>query len=64
MGDLAIGTAQRSGALTVLGQHEMRRRLGSWLRLSPYAPVADARRASHRSPPEHSGGLRSERSRS
>jgi DNA-binding HxlR family transcriptional regulator len=62
MGDIAIGAAQRSGALTVLGQHDMRRRLGSWLRLSPYAPVADARRASHRSRPERSEGLRSESS--
>ncbi len=43
MGDLAIGAAQRSGALSVVGPHEMRRRLGGWLRLSPYAPVADAR---------------------
>jgi DNA-binding HxlR family transcriptional regulator len=48
MGDLAIGAAQRSGALTVLGPHDLRRCLGSWLRLSPYASVADARRASTR----------------
>jgi DNA-binding HxlR family transcriptional regulator len=48
MGDLAIGAAQRSGALTVLGPHDLRRCLGSWLRLSPYASVADARRASPR----------------
>jgi DNA-binding HxlR family transcriptional regulator len=46
MGDLAIGAAQRSGALTVLGPHDLRRCLVSWLRLSPYASVADARRAS------------------
>jgi DNA-binding HxlR family transcriptional regulator len=48
MGDLAIGAAQRSGAVTVLGPHGLRRCLGSWLRLSPYASVADARRASRR----------------
>jgi DNA-binding HxlR family transcriptional regulator len=48
MGDLAIGAAQRSGALTVLGPHDLRRCLISWLRLSPYALVADARRASPR----------------
>ena len=48
MGDLAIGAAQRSRALTIVGPQELRRRLVSWLRLSPYAPVADARRASHR----------------
>jgi DNA-binding HxlR family transcriptional regulator len=45
MGDLAIGAAQRSGSLSVLGPHDLRRCLGSWLRLSPYASVADARRA-------------------
>jgi DNA-binding HxlR family transcriptional regulator len=48
MGDLAIGAAQRSGALTVLGPRDLRGCLGSWLRLSPYAPVADARRTSSR----------------
>jgi DNA-binding HxlR family transcriptional regulator len=48
MGDLAIGAAQRIGAVTVLGPHDLRRCLGSWLRLSPYASVADARRASPR----------------
>jgi DNA-binding HxlR family transcriptional regulator len=48
MGDLAIGAAQRSGVFTVLGPHDLRRCLGSWLRLSPYAPVANARRASPR----------------
>jgi DNA-binding HxlR family transcriptional regulator len=45
MGDLAIGPAQRSGQLTVLGPRDLRRFFGSWLRLSPYAPVANARRA-------------------
>jgi DNA-binding HxlR family transcriptional regulator len=46
MGDLSIDAALRSGGLTILGPHNTRRRLGSWLRLSPYAPVSDARRAS------------------
>jgi DNA-binding HxlR family transcriptional regulator len=44
MGDLAIDSARRSGAVTVLGPNELRRCLGGWMRLSPYAPVADARR--------------------
>lgn len=48
MGDLAILAAQRSGAFAVLGPDALRQRLGSWLRLSPYAPVADARRALRR----------------
>jgi DNA-binding HxlR family transcriptional regulator len=48
MGDLAIGAAQRSGALTVLGPHDLRRCLGTWLRLSPYASVVGVRRASPR----------------
>jgi DNA-binding HxlR family transcriptional regulator len=48
MGDLSIDAVLRSGALTILGPHDLRRRLRSWLRLSPYAPVADARRASPR----------------
>jgi DNA-binding HxlR family transcriptional regulator len=48
MGDLAIGVAQRSRLLTVLGPLNLRRCLGSWLRLSPYAPVADARPSSSR----------------
>ncbi len=50
MGDLTIGAAQRSGALTILAPHDLRRRLASWLRLSPYAPVADARRVAARHP--------------
>ncbi len=45
MGDLAIDTALRSGEFTIHGPRDLRRRLGSWLCLSPYAPVADARRA-------------------
>jgi DNA-binding HxlR family transcriptional regulator len=48
MGDLAIGAAQRSGALSVRGPHDLRRCLRSWLRLSPYASVAGARRPSPR----------------
>jgi hypothetical protein len=48
MGDLAMVAAQRSGALTILGPHKLRQCLASWLQLSPYAPVADARRSSPR----------------
>jgi DNA-binding HxlR family transcriptional regulator len=51
MGELAIGPAQRSGQLTVLGPRDLRQFFGSWLRLSPYAPVANARRA----PPQMRG---------
>jgi hypothetical protein len=43
MGDLSVGAAQRSGQLTILGPRDLKRRLDSWLRLSPYAPIADAR---------------------
>ena len=49
MGDVAIGAAQRSGALTILGPRELQRRLGRWLRLSPYAPVSNARLPPHQS---------------
>jgi DNA-binding HxlR family transcriptional regulator len=45
MGDLSIDAVLNSGALTILGPQDLRRRLRSWLRLSPYAPVTDARRA-------------------
>lgn len=45
MGDLSIGAAQRSGQLTVLGPRDLKRCLESWLALSPYAPIADARHA-------------------
>ncbi len=45
MGDFSMDAALNSGALTILGSQDLRRRLGSWLRLSPYAPVTDARRA-------------------
>jgi DNA-binding HxlR family transcriptional regulator len=45
MGDVSIEAVLSSGAVTIIGPHDLRRRLGSWLRLSPYAPVGDARRA-------------------
>jgi DNA-binding HxlR family transcriptional regulator len=54
MGDLAIDTVLRSGEITIHGPRDLRRCLGSWLCLSPYAPVADARRASHRLRGDHS----------
>ena len=44
MGDLSLDAAQRSGALRVFGSRDVRRCLLRWLRLSPYAPVASARR--------------------
>jgi len=43
MGDLSVGAAQRSRQLTILGPRDLKRRLDSWLRLSPYAPIAAAR---------------------
>jgi DNA-binding HxlR family transcriptional regulator len=46
MGDVTIESVLGSGALTIVGPRELRRCLGGWLRLSPYAPVADARRVS------------------
>jgi DNA-binding HxlR family transcriptional regulator len=49
MGDLAIDAALRSHALAVYGPKDLQRRLGSWLRLSPYAPVGDARLGRSRS---------------
>jgi DNA-binding HxlR family transcriptional regulator len=52
MGDLAIGPAQQSGQLTVVGPRNLRRCIWSWLRLSPYAPITRARRA----PPTNSTG--------
>lgn len=64
MGDLAIADAQRSGALTILRARDLQRRLGSWLRLSPYAPVRDARRASNRLGRDRSDALLPERRRS
>jgi DNA-binding HxlR family transcriptional regulator len=45
MGDLSMSAAQRSGQLTILGPRDLKRRLDTWLGLSPYAPIADARRA-------------------
>jgi DNA-binding HxlR family transcriptional regulator len=45
MGDLSVGAAQRSRQLTILGPRDLKRCLDSWLRLSPYAPIAAARRA-------------------
>jgi DNA-binding HxlR family transcriptional regulator len=46
MGDLALAAAQQSGALAILGPSRLRQRIASWLRLSPYAPIPDARRSS------------------
>ena len=43
MGELSIDAVLRSGALTVIGPRELRRCLASWLCLSPYAPIVDAR---------------------
>ena len=51
MGDLSLEAAQRSGRLRILGSNDIRRCLLRWLRLSPYAPVADARRTTPRSAP-------------
>jgi hypothetical protein len=45
MGDQSMDAVLRSGALRVVGPRDLRRCLVGWLRLSPYAPVADARRA-------------------
>ena len=45
MGDLSFDEAQRSGRLKVHGTADLKRCLLRWLRLSPYAPVADARSA-------------------
>jgi DNA-binding HxlR family transcriptional regulator len=44
MGDLPIATALSSGQLKVYGPDRLKRCLIKWLRLSPYAPVPDARR--------------------
>jgi hypothetical protein len=49
MGDIAIDAVMRSGALTIVGPRDLRRCLGGWLSLSPYAGVSDARRASRTS---------------
>jgi DNA-binding HxlR family transcriptional regulator len=45
MGDLPMDRALSSGQFKVYGSDQLRRRLLKWLRLSPYAPVCDARRA-------------------
>ena len=44
MGELSLEAAQRSGRLRIFGARNVSRYLLRWLRLSPYAPVADARR--------------------
>jgi DNA-binding HxlR family transcriptional regulator len=64
MGDLAIDTVLRSGALTIVGPRDLRRCLSGWLRLSPYAPVADARRAPHQVRGDQSDARLPESSRS
>jgi len=48
MGDLSVAEAQRSGRFKSYGSRDLSRCLLRWLRLSPYAPVADARSASSR----------------
>ena len=44
MGDLPSDSALSSGQLKVYGSGQLKRCLLKWLRLSPYAPVSDARR--------------------
>jgi DNA-binding HxlR family transcriptional regulator len=44
MGDLSSESALSSGQLKVYGSAQLKRCLLKWLRLSPYAPVSDARR--------------------
>ena len=44
MGDLPIYAALSSGQLKVYGSGQLKRCLVKWLRLSPYAPVREARR--------------------
>jgi DNA-binding HxlR family transcriptional regulator len=44
MGDLPMYRALSSGQLTVQGSAQLKRCLLKWLRLSPYAPICDARR--------------------
>jgi len=43
MGDLPMDRAQSSGQLKVYGSADLKRCLLRWLRLSPYAPICDAR---------------------
>jgi len=44
MGDLALDHALSNGQIKVYGSERLKRCLLKWLRLSPYAPVSDARR--------------------
>lgn len=44
MGDLPMDRALSSGQFKVYGSGQLKRCLLKWLRLSPYAPVCDARR--------------------
>lgn len=46
MGDLQIDRALSSGQLKLYGPEQLKRCFVKWLRLSPYAPVCDARRRS------------------
>ena len=43
VGDMELGTAIASGKLEVHGPKQLRAKLGSWLALSPFAPVKDQR---------------------
>jgi DNA-binding HxlR family transcriptional regulator len=45
MGDLPLDKALSSGQVRVYGSAQLKRCLLKWLRLSPYAPICDARRA-------------------
>lgn len=49
MGDLPVESAFSSGELKVFGPARLKRCLSQWLRLSPYAPIGDARRTPARS---------------
>jgi DNA-binding HxlR family transcriptional regulator len=42
MGEVTLAAAQRSGELTLAGAADLKRRVGEWLRLSPYAAIAIA----------------------
>jgi DNA-binding HxlR family transcriptional regulator len=44
MGEYSVEAAQRSKELELRGSPVLRRSLVQWLRLSPYAPIQDARR--------------------
>ena len=43
MGELTLAAALRGGQLGMAGAGELKRRVGEWLRLSPYAGIADER---------------------